>query len=98
MYTAVPNKAVPAPDYSLTCSMENAIDPTQSRKILEWVPVKDTRAVTLIWPMPSLEPHYLAKPCSYLTHLLGHEGEGLQPPLRPSHPIIKRGFLATREF
>ena len=44
-----------------------------------WVsiePVKDIRNLSLNFPIPDIQPHYLAKPTVYIGHILGHEGEG----------------------
>ena len=44
-----------------------------------WVnvePVKEMRNLVLQFPIPDVQPHYLAKPTSYLGNLLGHEGRG----------------------
>lgn len=40
------------------------------------VPVKDTRELSLTFPIPPLLEHYHSKPAHYIAHLLGHEGEG----------------------
>lgn len=42
------------------------------------VPIKDVRHVTLTWGLPEerSEAVFRAKPSSYLSHLLGHEGPG----------------------
>jgi len=39
-------------------------------------PIKDIRQLSFNFPMPSLDPHYRQKPATYLTNLLGHEGDG----------------------
>jgi len=39
-------------------------------------PVKDIRQLSFNFPIPSLDPHYRQKPATYLTNLLGHEGDG----------------------
>ena len=39
-------------------------------------PQKEIRSVSYEFPVPSTRPHYRAKPESYITNLLGHEGEG----------------------
>ncbi len=44
-----------------------------------WVnvePVKEMRNLVLQFPIPDVQPHYLAKPTGYLGNLLGHEGRG----------------------
>ena len=39
-------------------------------------PQKEIRSVSYEFPVPSTRPHYRTKPDSYITNLLGHEGEG----------------------
>ncbi|KAL6075623.1 Protease 3 [Balamuthia mandrillaris] len=40
------------------------------------VPVKPIRSISLTFPMPTQLPFFRQKPCSYLSHLIGHEGPG----------------------
>jgi len=40
------------------------------------VPEKETRHLSLLFPMPNVPEDYPYKPLHYLSHLLGHEGEG----------------------
>jgi insulysin len=41
------------------------------------IPVKEhTRSVNLSFPLPQQQSHYKSKPTRYLSHLLGHEGQG----------------------
>jgi secreted Zn-dependent insulinase-like peptidase len=39
-------------------------------------PVKDTRQMSMLFPLPSVKAYYREKPLSYIGSLLGHEGEG----------------------
>lgn len=39
-------------------------------------PIKDTRTLSLVFPIDSLAPYYREKPVQYLSNLIGHEGEG----------------------
>ena len=39
-------------------------------------PQKEIRSVSYEFPVPSTRPHFRAKPESYITNLLGHEGNG----------------------
>lgn len=39
-------------------------------------PIKDTRQMSMVFPLPSVKAYYGEKPLSYLGSLLGHEGEG----------------------
>lgn len=50
--------------------------PEQVGRVLKVVPVKDMRRVTLVFPLPPSHEHYDASPTNYVSHLLGHEGEG----------------------
>lgn len=40
------------------------------------VPIKDIRSLRMVFPLPDLQKHYRAAPVHYISHLLGHEGEG----------------------
>ena len=39
-------------------------------------PVKDIRSLKIKWGIPDMTEKYLSLPCSYISHLLGHEGPG----------------------
>lgn len=38
--------------------------------------LKEMRSMYISWLIPDQRPHYMTKPEQYLTHLIGHEGEG----------------------
>lgn len=40
------------------------------------VPVKDIKCLNISFPIPDVSQHYFSKPFLYISHLLGHEGEG----------------------
>lgn len=41
------------------------------------IPVREhTMSLNLSFPLPEMQSHYLSKPTHYLSHLLGHEGQG----------------------
>lgn len=40
------------------------------------VPIKDTRNLDILFPLPDMQQHYRSSPTRYVSHLLGHEGEG----------------------
>ncbi|CAK9808752.1 Insulin-degrading enzyme [Anthophora quadrimaculata] len=40
------------------------------------VPIKDVRHLSIIFPIPDLRKYYNSAPAHYISHLLGHEGEG----------------------
>ena len=43
---------------------------------LDVTPIKDEHRVSLLFPLPPVNPHYRTKPVQYLAYLLGYEGEG----------------------
>jgi len=49
--------------------------------------LKDSRSLTLSFPIPSQRHHYKTKPASYVANLLGHEGPG------SLFDVLKRGGL-----
>jgi len=46
------------------------------RKQINVLPVKDLRYIRLVFQLPPQKQNYGKKPTGYLSHLLGHEGEG----------------------
>lgn len=50
--------------------------PEQPCMGIQWVPVRDSRTLTLQWILPELRSHYRSKPGHVLSHILGHEGPG----------------------
>ncbi|XP_012261292.2 insulin-degrading enzyme isoform X2 [Athalia rosae] len=40
------------------------------------VPIKDIRNLNITFPIPDLREHFRSAPANYISHLLGHEGEG----------------------
>jgi len=46
------------------------------QRILSVVPLKDMRSVSVCWPLPPTHRHLFSKPELYMSHVLGHEGEG----------------------
>ncbi|KAL6438860.1 hypothetical protein ACFW04_003738 [Cataglyphis niger] len=40
------------------------------------VPIKDLRNLDITFPLPDLQQYYRSAPAHYISHLLGHEGEG----------------------
>ena len=45
-------------------------------KQINVLPVKDLRYIKMQFQLPPQKKNYGTKPCQYLSHLLGHEGEG----------------------
>ncbi len=57
---------------------------------LAWRTIKESRKLTLNFPLPSLDPHYATKPGDYISNLIGHEGEG------SLHSVLKgRGWIES---
>jgi len=46
------------------------------QRIVYALPLKESRAVSVCWPMPPLSEQLFAKPETHISHLLGHEGAG----------------------
>jgi len=45
-------------------------------QIIYCVPLKEARSVSVCWQLPPQSEHKFAKPELYLSHVIGHEGEG----------------------
>lgn len=43
---------------------------------LDVVPEQEVRELTLVFPLPETLSHYRTKPVTYISNILGHEGEG----------------------
>eukprot|EP00051_Salpingoeca_urceolata_P020395 m.305495 g.305495 ORF g.305495 m.305495 type:complete len:196 (-) comp19611_c0_seq17:2078-2665(-) len=43
---------------------------------VDFEPVRETRHLMVLWPVPATRPHFEARPTHYLSHLIGHEGPG----------------------
>ncbi len=50
--------------------------PEQLQVRINIEPLKDTRVLSLNFPMPSIQPHYTQKPLGYLARIIGFEGKG----------------------
>ncbi|NIR31231.1 MAG: insulinase family protein [Gammaproteobacteria bacterium] len=70
-FAGVENRGATAPDIDEPLFEEGRL-PLR----LNVVPVKETRELSLTFPIPPLLEHYRTKPANYVAHLLGHEGEG----------------------
>lgn len=46
------------------------------RKEINVVPIKDSRSLSIRFPIPDLHQFYRAQPEHYIAHLIGHEGPG----------------------
>ncbi len=61
-------------------------------------PQKELRSVAYRFPVPSTRPHYRTKPTSYITNLLGHEGEGSLHAQLKDKGWIESLAASTNEF
>ena len=43
---------------------------------LDVTPIRETRSISLTFPVPPLHPHYRTRPLARISHLVGHEGKG----------------------
>lgn len=51
-------------------------DPDAGIKGLAYKTIEDNKAMSLLFPIPTLQPHYRSKPTLLLGHLIGDEGKG----------------------
>mmetsp|Transcript_42106 Transcript_42106/g.86001 ORF Transcript_42106/g.86001 Transcript_42106/m.86001 type:complete len:1067 (-) Transcript_42106:67-3267(-) len=50
--------------------------PNAGPRMIKYVPIRDSRAVSISWNLPPLFQYFKLKPTSILTHLIGHESKG----------------------
>ncbi|XP_066587176.1 insulin-degrading enzyme isoform X2 [Prorops nasuta] len=67
----VENKEIEAPKWSDHPFTEEHF---QTKWLI--VPIKDIRNLTISFPLPDLHGYYRSSPAKYVSHLIGHEGEG----------------------
>ncbi|GAA5915532.1 hypothetical protein JCM5296_001752 [Sporobolomyces johnsonii] len=70
-FSAVPNRHLPPPDFPGSPLTSNELGRTMFVKS-----VRDTRMLDLSFPFPDESAWYASKPGSFLSHLIGHEGQG----------------------
>jgi len=70
-FSAIKDKNLPAPVHG-----PDPYGKDQLTKIIRMKPVKDLRSLEIAFPFPDQDPVYETKPGSYLSHLIGHEGQG----------------------
>lgn len=71
VFSAIPNKDIAPPEFPGTPYTPNLLG-----REISIVPVRETRSLELFFPMREVKSMYKTKPCHYLSHLLGHEGNG----------------------
>ena len=71
MFSDIPNKNLPKVDFDPNPYSEDAL------ATIKYInPVQDIRQLSIAWTVPDLRDKYASGPAQYLTHLVGHEGEG----------------------
>ncbi|EFJ46374.1 hypothetical protein VOLCADRAFT_105585 [Volvox carteri f. nagariensis] len=71
MFSDVPNKQLPRPTFGVDVFL-----PNQMGVLIRIVPVREGQSLELVWQVQPSERLYREQPLGYLSHLLGHEGEG----------------------
>lgn len=71
MFTEIPNKNLNQISFD-----PNPFGPNEFQTIKYVVPVKDIRQLSLNWAIPDYRDAYDSNPPQYISHLIGHEGEG----------------------
>lgn len=71
LFKDVPNLNKQVPYYPAPLYTEN-----QLQKIVHCKPVKDLKKIEFTFPTPDADPYWESKPNHYLSHLIGHEGNG----------------------
>lgn len=71
MFSDIPNKNLAMIDFD-----PNPYSPETSTTIKYINPVQDIRQLSIAWTVPDLRDKYPSSPSQYISHLIGHEGEG----------------------
>ncbi|GFR52000.1 hypothetical protein Agub_g14535, partial [Astrephomene gubernaculifera] len=71
LFAPVPNKQLPPPSFASDMFL-----PEQLGVMLRVVPVREGQSLELTWQVPPSSRSFREHPLGYLSHLLGHEGEG----------------------
>ncbi|KYQ54450.1 Insulin-degrading enzyme, partial [Trachymyrmex zeteki] len=71
LFCEVRNKEIEVPSWP-----EHPFNDEHFRTIWYFVPIKDTRKLKVLFPLPDMRQHYRSSPEDYVSHLFGHEGKG----------------------
>jgi len=74
LFSDIPNHDAPPPEKAYADVV--AFGPEQTGRIFRVLPIKDVRALELLWTVPPFHTVYRSKPANYVAHLIGHEGPG----------------------
>lgn len=75
-FSAIVDRDIPIPLHDDALVHLHPYQRAQLARSFFITPVKDSRTLTLTWPVPSLAPSNFAGVGRILSHLFGHEGEG----------------------
>ncbi len=71
LFSAVPKRE------TLAAAKEPALfEPGSLPKMVSIKPEKDTRNLSVTFPIPTTQEHYKSKPLQYIGNIIGHEGKG----------------------
>ncbi len=68
--------AVPQRDTVAVVNEPALFKPGSLPKMVSIKPEKDTRNLSVTFPIPTTQEHYKSKPLQYIGNIIGHEGEG----------------------
>ncbi|XP_034948180.1 insulin-degrading enzyme isoform X2 [Chelonus insularis] len=71
MFSEVKNKEIEAPEWP-----EHPFNEDQFQHKWFIVPIKDVRKLKMMFPLPDLRENFRSSPANYISHLIGHEGDG----------------------
>lgn len=71
MFSDIPNKNLPNVDFEA-----NPFGKDTLTSVKQVVPVQDLRSLSITWQIPDYRGAYESSPPQYISHLIGHEGDG----------------------
>ncbi len=89
LFSGVKNSNVLRPEWP-GCPFDPNSEAFKSSQLVQVKTLKEMRSMSVAWLIPDQRPHYRTKPDHYLTHLIGHEGEGSL-----FQALKKRGWLTN---
>ncbi len=70
-FSGIPGKSDKQPKTSVPLFADGVLP-----AVVSLIPEKETRSLSLTFPIPAIEKHYKSKPSQYLGNIVGHEGKG----------------------
>jgi insulysin len=89
LFSAVKNASVSRPEWP-GLPFDPSSPAFKASQLVRVKTLKEMRSMSVSWLIPDQRPHYRTKPDHYLTHLIGHEGEGSL-----FQALKKRGWLTN---